>query len=93
MITFGPSVGMLRQVSLSICRSLALFDGKFGLEVSGSGLPLSSCWLPSADTRVTPLPCAYSSALVTASLTVRCCACSAGESAGLSSQLYSHGST
>ena len=59
---------------------------------SNVGCPRSVDSLPSAAISVTPWRCAKLTARWVASMIVRCCACSSGESAGLFAQLNSHGS-
>jgi hypothetical protein len=52
--TPSASLGMLRQVALSIVRSCAAPSGKSGLDESGGGLPRSLEPFPAAVTSVTP---------------------------------------
>ena len=73
-------------------RVFSVPGGKSGLMASIVGLPRSVCSLPSAATSVTPWSRAKFAARCVALMIVRCSSCSSGESAGLSAQLYSHGS-
>ena len=77
---------------LSTSRGYADPGGKSGLVSSSVGLPRSVFWVPSAPTGVTPWVRAKLIARWVTTRIVRCSAWASGESAGLSRQLYSHGS-
>jgi hypothetical protein len=83
--TWSASDGSSRQ-PLSTGRSLAAPAGKSGLVLSDVGLPRSVASLPSAAIRVTPRSWAKSTARCVATMIACCCACSSGESEGLSAQ-------